>query len=492
MVSNRPRQSPRSSLHILFLLASFLALAPNPARAQSWGNPVWSDEFDGALGTPIDSTKWTFETGILNVNNEVEYYCAPSTTTGGCNTTQPNAYLDGNGHLIIRAIKVGSSTAPYSGSWTSARMTTNGTKQFQYGRAESRMMLPVGPGIWPAFWALGANFETNMFGNPAAPWPNCGEIDYMENVPAVGGLGPNKISSTMHQNTTAGLFSRGQSYALPSGDVTSYHTYGAIWSPNMVQFYVDDPSNIFFVHTANDIPAGNTFAFNHTFFFLLNLAVGGDGSWPGATDATTPNPALMTVDYVRLYQAAAVPAPNLGSPAGITVKAGAATGNSTAVSVGEPAGSGRVFFSCATDAPNASCSVSTSDALNGSTLDFSSSSTGAVTVSVATTANSAALPWRIVPGGIPGLPLVVAGACFVMICVLQLARTRRGCRPWQLASAVGFISAGLLLGCAGGSSAAPPSLGTTPGTYSITLNAYTLSGNGATPDATVRISVVVN
>lgn len=421
-------QSRRCALVLQRDLLRFLLLFLFPAiplSAQNWGDPVWADEFDGAPGTPIDATKWTFETGILNVNNEVEYYCAPSTTSSGCNVSKPNAYLDGKGHLVLQAIKVGSSTAPYSGSWTSARMTTNGTKQFQYGRVESRIMLPVGSGIWPAFWALGANFETNLFGNPVLPWPICGEIDYMENVPAHGGQGPTKFSSTMHQGSTTGLFSRGQTYTFPIGDVTSYHTYGAIWSPNMVQFYVDDPTNIFFVQTAADIPLGNTFAFNHTLFLLLNLAVGGEGSWPGPTDATTPNPAVMTVEYVRIYQPSAVLAPNFGKPAGITVKAGATSGNSTALTVNETAGSGRIFLSCSTDAPNAACSVTTKDALNASTLDFWRGSTGSAVVTLISTAPT-------------------SGA------------------------------------------------GTPPGSYSITVNAFTVSGSGNVPDATVRIPVTVN
>ena len=118
------------------------------AVAQTW-NQVWSDEFDGARGTPIDAAKWKFESGILKVNNEVEYYCVPDSTAGGCEAAKPNAYIDGNGHLMIQAIKLNPSTAPNSGSWTSARMTTQGTEEFQYGRAEARMMLPVGPGIWP-------------------------------------------------------------------------------------------------------------------------------------------------------------------------------------------------------------------------------------------------------------------------------------------------------------------------------------------------------
>jgi len=410
----------------VFCLLLVVLFSASPLSGQNWGNPVWSDEFDGPLGTPIDAAKWTFETGILNVNNEVEYYCAPSTSSDGCNVAKPNAYLDGNGHLIIQAIRVGSSTVPYSGSWTSARMTTNGTKQFQYGRVESRILLPVGPGIWPAFWALGANFEPNRFGNPAVPWPTCGEIDYMENVPAHGGQGPNKFSSTMHQNSTKGLFSRGLPYTFPSGDVTTYHTYGAIWSPNMVQFYVDDPANIFFVHTAADIPPGNTFAFNHTFFLLLNLAVGGDGSWPGPADATTPNPAVMSVDYVRLYQPSFVPSPSFGSPNGITMQAGATSGNSTVLTISEADRSGRIFLSCSADAPNASCSISTKDALNASTLDFSHASSGSATVTFASAAGSS--------GG-----------------------------------------------------------GTTPtGSYSITVSAFTVSGSGNVPDATVRIPVTVH
>jgi len=475
---------------LLFAVLAFFAVMPT--AAQNWGNPVWSDEFGGALGTPIDTTKWTFESGILHVNNEVEYYCAPSTNAGGCNITKPNAYLDGDGHLIIQAIKVGSSTAPDSGSWTSARMTTNGTKQFQYGRVESRMMLPVGPGIWPAFWALGANFDTNQFGNPVVPWPGCGEIDYMENVPAVGGLGPNKVSSTMHQNSTTGLFSRGQTYTLPGSDVTSYHTYGAIWSPNMVQFYVDDPANVFFVHTATDVPAGNTYAFNHTFFLLLNLAVGGDGSWPGPFDATTPNPAIMTVDFVRVYQPSAVPAPNLGTPSGITVKAGAITGNSTPLTVGETAGSGRVFFSCTSDAPDASCAVKTNDVLSASTMDFSSASSGTATVTVTTSANAGMAAWRFVGGSFRWVVLLSGASVSLLLLLTLCAGPMPRRSQLQVAGSIVVVTAGLLLGCAGGSSAPPPGGGTTPGNYTITVSAYTVSGSGTTPDATIRIPLTVN
>jgi beta-glucanase (GH16 family) len=398
----------------LLTICGLWLVCASSAAAQSW-NQVWSDEFDGARGTPIDAAKWKFETGILKVNNEVEYYCAPDTSAGGCNSAKPNAYIDGNGHLVIQAIKLNPSTAPDSGSWTSARMTTQGTEEFQYGRAEARMTLPVGPGIWPAFWALGANISS-------VGWPTCGEIDYMENVPASGGLGPTKISSTLHGPGYSGDKGLPKKYAFPGGDVTGWHTYGAIWSPNMVQFYVDDPAKIFYVITASDVPAGQSWAFNHPFFLLMNLAVGGEGSWPGPADATTATPTVMTVDYVRIYKATVVPAPSVGRPAAITVRAGATSGNTTDVSVANKAGTGRVFLACTTSAPKASCQVDTGDALNPHTLDFFGSDKSVAKITVSTNA--------------------------------------------------------------GGETAA--------GNYSITVNAYTVSGNGTAPDATVNVPLIVN
>jgi len=471
----------------LVMAVVFCSLFPARAAAQTWGTPVWSDEFSGPQGTSIDTTKWTFDTGILNVNNEVEYYCSPGMTSNNCNSTQPNAYLDGNGYLVIEAIKINPSTTPYSGSWTSARMTTNGTEQFQYGRAEARMTLPIGPGLWPAFWALGTNISS-------VSWPGCGEIDYMENVPASGGLGPTKISSTLHGLGYSGGNGLHAVYTFPSGDVTGFHTYGAIWSPNMVQFYVDDPGNVFFVRTASDVPSGQTWAFNHPFFLLLNLAVGGDGSWPGAPDATTPTPAAMTVDYVRIYQAAPVPAPTLSSGASITVKAGATTGNTSSIIVGETQGSGRVYFACTTTAPKASCQVSTGDALNANTVDFSATAAGTITVSVATTANAALVPfgpsWRV----FEAVRLALVALVAVLLVGFSGKWRARALRPVYALAAALFLCGGFVLGCsgAGGSAAPRPGNGTTPGSYTMKVSAYTLTGKGTTPDASVSIPLTVN
>ena len=123
------------------------------------------------------------------------------------------------------------------------------------------------------------------------------------------------------------------------------HIYGAIWSPNMVQFFVDQfPTKFLLVETATDIGAGQTWGFNTPFFLILNLAIGGVGSWPGAFDATTPNPSVMTVDYVRIFQAAAVPPPTFGNPTGLTVNAGATSGNTSSISVEDTIGQrARVF-----------------------------------------------------------------------------------------------------------------------------------------------------
>jgi beta-glucanase (GH16 family) len=469
----------------LLAVSGLWLLFVSGAAAQTW-NQVWSDEFAGPLGTPIDTAKWTFETGILNVNNEVEYYCAPRTVVGGCNATKPNAYIDGSDHLVIQAIRLNPSTVPNSGSWTSARMTTNGTQQFQYGRAEAKMMLPVGPGIWPAFWALGTNISS-------VGWPMCGEIDYMENVPATGGLGPMKISSTLHGSGYSADKGLSQKYTLTNSDVTGWHTYGAIWSPNMMQFYVDDPTKIFFIVTTSDVPAGQSWAFNHPFFLLMNLAVGGDGSWPGAPNATTPTTAVMTVDYVRIYQAATVPAPSLGNPTSISVKAGATSGNTSTMSVANTRGTGRVFLSCTTTAPRSACQVTTNDALNSHTLDFSATTTGTAVVTASTTSNAWIPPtsfrWRARQEW-PLSRLILA-----LYVALLLARLRsRILRPASAWASSLLVFGAILLGCGGGNSSAqpPPDRGTPPGTYSLTVNAYSLSGDGTAPDATVNIPLTVN
>ena len=452
------------------------------ATAQTW-TLAWGDEFDG---TKIDTTKWTFDYGDLNVNNELEYYCGPvgdPNNQSPCNSQNPNVYLDGSGHLVVQAFQVNSNTAPYSSSWTSARMKTANLAQFQYGRIESSMQLPTGAGLWPAFWALGANIGT-------VGWPACGEQDYMENVPASGGEGPTIISSTLHGPTYYGANGLGQKYTLPNGERvdSAYHRYGAIWSPSMVQFYVDDPTNVFFVKTASDVPGGSSkWAFNQNFFLLLNLAVGGSGSWPGAPDNTTPSPAIMLVDYVRQYTASPVTPPSLGNPAAITVTAGTTTGNTTTVNLTSASNVGRVYLSCSTTAPRASCTITSSDSLDIYTVDFSKSLTPTATVAITTTANTE-------QAGLFGGSLLRAIGLLLLVFLLLLPRTQTT-RLW-MGTGLGclLLATVMILSCGGssGGGSGGGSGGTTPGNYTITVSAYTVSNTGGAADATTSIALKVN
>jgi len=480
---------------LAFLCFAFTSLA----GAQTW-NLSWSDEFNGAANSPINPANWQYDTGILKVNNEVEYYCAPGSTTSPCVASSPNAYIDGNGHLIIQAVRINSSVSPYSGSWTSARLNTaNNLQNFQYGRLESSMSLPIGAGLWPAYWALGNNIST-------VGWPTSGEIDFMENVPASGNLGPTKIQSTLHGGNSSsdcycGSNGLGLPFTFPSNDpngpdVTTFHSYGAIWSTNMVQFYVDDPTNIFYVRTASDVPSGLTWDFNHPFFVLLNLAVGGTGSWPGPPDSSTPSPAIMTVDYVRYYTPSAVAGPAMTGSA-ISVKAG--TPGSSTISLTSTSGSGRVYLSCNTNAPKATCAVNSGDALNQYTVDFSQSSTGTATVNVTTTSNAAA---ALQPKALVAKHIFFASTFsalgFVLVSIFivpaRWGRNLRNC----------LGGAGLMLalvmhpGCGGASGGSSSNngggtgSGTAPGNYTVTVNAYTVSNTSGTPDATATIALTVN
>jgi beta-glucanase (GH16 family) len=177
-------------------------------------------------------------------------------------------------------------------------MNTDGGQTFQYGIIEASIQLPdMNPqGLWPAFWGLGNNI------NSGVPWPNCGETDILEDwSPAVlGGGGDAAENSTIHTMDTGG---NGVStrYTFPSGQAvnTAFHTYGMIWSPNEIQYFVDNPATPFATLTPNSLPAGDVWPFNQPIFIILNEAVG--GLLGGTVPTTTPGP--MTVDYVRYYTA---------------------------------------------------------------------------------------------------------------------------------------------------------------------------------------------
>jgi beta-glucanase (GH16 family) len=241
---------------------------------------VWSDEFNGADGSSPDSSKWTYDTGGKGRGNkELECYT---------NRTQ-NAQIKG-GNLVITAQKESLTCSDgVASNYTSARIKTQGLFSQAYGRFEARIKIPKGQGVWPAFWMLG-----NDIGSMG--WPKCGEVDIMENIGKEPGTvhgslhGPGKTSSTSDLTAPFSL-AAGQNFA------DDFHLYEVEWEPGTIRFYVD--TNLYATFTQSQWPAGGTWTFDHPFFIILNVAVG--GTWPGSPDATTIFPQQMLVDYVRVY-----------------------------------------------------------------------------------------------------------------------------------------------------------------------------------------------
>ena len=283
---------------------------------------------------------------------------------------------------------------PNNGStWYSARMKTEKLENFQYGRIEASIQLPdtTNQGLWPAFWSLGTDIDAT----PAVPWPACGETDFMEvwSTQVDGGPGPGGNRTTIHTTATdgSGVQPNG-AYTFPSGQAnnTAFHTYGMIWSANMQQFYIDDPLRPYYITTPSDLSSGDTWPFNAQIFLITNMAVG--GTLGGTPSSSTPNPAVMMLDYVRQYQpSASVPAPVMGTPtpASISVTAGATTGNTSTLGPTLTPGTGYVYFSCSTSAPNATCAITTTDSLNKYVVSSSASPAESVTVAVTTTGTPA-------------------------------------------------------------------------------------------------------
>ena len=248
------------------------------AVAKSNWTLQWSAEFNGTDGSPPDPTKWVIETGGNGWgNNELQYY-----------TDRPqNVRLEG-GNLVIEAIK-----EPFIGpdgvhrNYTSARIESKGRFSRRYGRFEARVKIPAGRGMWSAFSLLGDN---------VAPvgWPACGEIDIMENI----GSQPAVIHGSMHGPGYSGDNPLTAAYKMPQERFSRrFHVFAVEWEPQAVRFFVDD--QLYATKTPADIPPGHRWVFDHPFFIVLNLAVG--GKMPGSPGASTVFPQRMLVDYVRVY-----------------------------------------------------------------------------------------------------------------------------------------------------------------------------------------------
>ena len=241
---------------------------------------VWSDEFNGPNGSMPDPKKWDVITNDSGYGNrELEYYTGRSANVH-----------ETNGDLAITARKE-TFTGPdgQKRGYTSARIESRGRFDVQYGRIEARIKMPRGKGLWPAFWLLGSNFKE-------IGWPACGEIDVVENV----GFEPFTVHGSLHGPGYSGAHPLSGTYKLPGNTRFSdgFHVFAIEWEPKEIRFYVDN--HLYETQTASSLPANEPWAFDHPFFIVLNLAVG--GYWPGDPDATTHFPETMLVDYVRVYR----------------------------------------------------------------------------------------------------------------------------------------------------------------------------------------------
>ncbi|MFF2324803.1 MULTISPECIES: family 16 glycosylhydrolase [unclassified Streptomyces] len=296
------------------MTAAPVGAAPAPAPHVAPAATTFSDDFDGPAGSAVDSGKWQTETGDNVNNHERQYYTAGNS----------NAALDGQGNLVITARREnpGNYQCWYGRcEYTSARLNTSGKFTSTYGHVETRMKIPRGQGMWPAFWMLGDDLGS-------VGWPNSGEIDIMENV----GFEPGTVHGTIHGPGYSGSAGIGAGYSLPGGQAfaDAFHTFAVDWAPDSITWSVD--GNVYQRRTPADL-GGNSWVFNKPFFIIMNLAVG--GYWPGDPDGNTTFPQQLVIDYVHVTTSDGGAGGAGGSITGLGGKcvdvAGASTTNGTAV-----------------------------------------------------------------------------------------------------------------------------------------------------------------
>jgi len=245
------------------LLAASLGFAQQPKRKL-----VWEENFNG---TTLDEKVWNYELGNGCPDN-----CGWGNNEKQLYTTKNHKLKDGK--LIITINKE-------EDHYTSTRITTAGKKEFKYGRMEARIKLPVGKGIWPAFWMLGSNIGK-------VGWPQCGEIDIMEYV----GRDPHQIYTTLHTQDSHGNSKNSKKTEIKNIE-DGFHVYAIEWNKDKIEFFVDELS----VYTFQ--PDGKNEAvwpFDQPFFFILNAAVGGNFGGPEVDNSIFPQ--QFVIDYVRVYQ----------------------------------------------------------------------------------------------------------------------------------------------------------------------------------------------
>jgi beta-glucanase (GH16 family) len=282
---------------------------PEQDVGEDWEPPsndwhlAWSDEFEGANGAAPDASKWAFFVRGCNYNDEMQFYT----------DRRENTFLDGAGNLVISANREDffDDTHGVTLPFTSGRLETLGSMEQRYGAFEARVNLPTGKGLWPAFWLLGNDYQT-------IGWPQSGEVDILE----LAGSKPDHVSSALHVPGTCGgggtelCAKEGLTkFSPPLPNAATYpddfHVYRFEWTETGMRWLIDGVS--YHERTRAGLEAmGMPWKFDHPFFMILNIAVG--GKFDGNPDASTVFPQQMLVDYVRVYTLPGMSTPTAGLP----------------------------------------------------------------------------------------------------------------------------------------------------------------------------------
>ncbi len=256
-------------LSTLGIMAAAPAFAQNVLTfSEDFSNFQWSP--DGSAGWMTSYPYGGESARTLPGNHEWEYY---SDSTVG-----EMPFTAAHGKLIMRARPAKPGSNPYNLPYDSGLITTYKSFSQLYGLFEMRAKLPAGQGLWPAFWMLPAN---NIY--------SC-ELDIFE----VLGSGPTTLFATTHGETGNNWVVDSQALQVPDTSA-AFHVYGVDWEPTTTTFLMDGKV----IATAPTPGSMNT-----PMYMLINLAVGGPGSWPGAPNASTHFPSPMEISWVRAYATA--------------------------------------------------------------------------------------------------------------------------------------------------------------------------------------------
>ena len=250
------------------LICVFLCFSAISTAQKTNYKLVWEEQF---VGSQLDESIWNFElgNGCPNLcgwgNNELQVY------------TKNNHFVK-DGYLTIIAKKV-------DGQYSSTRITTKSNKEFKYGRIETRAKLPIGKGIWPAFWMLGSNISE-------VGWPKCGEIDILEYI----GKEPDVIFTSLHTQASHGNTINTKKTKIETIE-EGFHIYAVDWNEQKMDFFVDEK----LVYTFNpQLKNEEIWPFDKNFFIIINMAIGGNFGGPEVDNSIFPQEFI--IDYIKVYQ----------------------------------------------------------------------------------------------------------------------------------------------------------------------------------------------